>query len=78
MNIGSANICLNCVNLSDNFKCGLHNTEVEMNSFCDDHQYNTNLSKESSCLNCASYKQSDCNFSDRSGEGMLCFDWKKA
>jgi hypothetical protein len=78
MNIGSANICLNCANLSDNFECGLHNTEVEMNSFCDDHQHNINLNKESSCLNCASYKQNDCNYSDRSGEGMLCFDWKKA
>tara|TARA_A100001035_G_scaffold162334_1_gene128432 strand:- start:102 stop:338 length:237 start_codon:yes stop_codon:yes gene_type:complete len=77
MKLGFADICLNCTNLSESFRCSLHNTEVEINNFCDDHSHNTNLNKDSSCLNCASFQKSDCSFTDRSGEGMLCFDWKK-
>ena len=77
MNIESKNICLNCEYLQLNFQCGLHNTQVEINSFCKDHIAESKLNKDSSCLNCASFHTSNCSFSSRSGKGMLCFDWTK-
>ncbi len=77
MNINSVNICLNCSNLSNDFECLLHNTKVDINNSCDSHNQFERLNKDSSCLNCSSFETTDCNFSNRSGEGMLCFDWKK-
>ena len=48
----SVSTCLSCENLIENFKCKIHDLEVELNNVCDSHVFKPFLTKESSCNNC--------------------------
>ena len=48
----SVSTCLSCENLVENFKCKVHQLEVELNNVCDSHVFKPFLNKESSCNNC--------------------------
>ncbi len=75
--IRSINTCTNCENLANNFRCTKHNEYVDFNNVCDSHTQNSFLNKDSSCISCAFYNHSDCQYPDRAGVGMLCFNWSQ-
>ena len=77
MNLREVNTCTNCQSLSTNFNCSKHKKQVDLNSVCDSHTTQKALNINSSCLDCSHYKQSDCNYPNRAGQGMLCFSWQK-
>lgn len=72
----SVSTCLSCENLVENFKCKVHQLEVELNNVCDSHVFKPFLNKESSCNNCISFNTSNCSHPSKASEGILCFDWK--
>ena len=76
MNLKSVNTCINCQSLSDDFHCVKHETQVDLYYVCDSHISQISLNKDSSCVNCKSYKSADCPHPKRAGDGMLCFSWK--
>lgn len=77
MNLRKVNTCTNCQNLSANFNCSKHEKQVDLNNVCDSHTIQKALNINSSCLDCSHFKQSDCNYPNRAGQGMLCFSWQK-
>ena len=72
----SVSTCLSCEILVENFKCKLHQIEVELNNVCDSHIFKPSLNKDSSCNNCNSYKTDNCSHPEKASDGFLCFDWK--
>ena len=72
----SVSTCLSCENLVENFKCKVHQLEVELNNVCDSHLSRPSLNKGSSCGNCSSYQTDNCSYPTKASEGLLCFDWK--
>ena len=77
MNIRSVSTCINCENLSNNFHCTQHKTQVDFNTVCDSHKFNKSLTKDSSCVTCSKFNTSSCSYPDKAHEKMLCFDWEK-
>lgn len=72
----SVSTCLSCENLVENFRCKVHQLEVELNNVCDSHLSKPSLNKGSSCNNCSNYQTDNCSYPDKASEGLLCFDWK--
>ena len=72
----SVSTCLSCENLIENFKCKIHDLEVELNNVCDSHVFKPFLTKESSCNNCVSFNTDNCSHPKQASESLLCFDWK--
>ena len=52
----SVSTCLSCENLVENFRCKVHQLEVELNNVCDSHLSKPSLNKGSSCGNCSTIK----------------------
>ena len=42
----SVSTCLSCENLVENFKCKVHQLEVELNNVCDSHVFKPFINKE--------------------------------
>ena len=75
-NIQTLSTCVNCSNLGDQFTCTKHQVQVGLSTACEDHNFGTKLTKESSCTNCTNLNTQDCTHPTKASSGMLCFDWK--
>ena len=42
MTLISNNVCFNCENLTDTISCSKHNLNVNLDNYCDDHNYKNN------------------------------------
>ena len=73
--IKNLSTCINCTNLTADFQCTKHATEVEISSSCSDHTYQPALHKRSSCDNCGKHQTEACPNQTSAASGMLCFAW---
>lgn len=75
MSIVSNNVCFNCENLTDSISCSKHQFNVNLDNYCDDHNYKKSLSKNSNCGNCSKFKNESCPNTNYASEALLCFSW---
>ena len=45
MSLESNNVCFNCENLTDTITCSKHDLNVNLDNYCDDHNYKKSLNR---------------------------------
>ena len=76
MTLISNNVCFNCENLTNNITCSKHDLNVNLDNYCDDHNYKKSLNKSSSCGNCMKYQSDNCPNPNYAVDKLLCFSWE--
>ena len=75
MSLSSNYVCFNCENLTDSITCSKHQFTVNLDNYCEDHNYKKSFSKKSNCGNCVKYNTVNCPNKNFATESLLCFSW---
>lgn len=75
MAIRLANGCANCLNLTTESICKVHETKVEAKYTCDSFNMRPSLKGEVDCTTCGKFQSAKCPNKAHAAADMLCNEW---